>query len=245
MTSEEAESLPFQDSVEPNAAETRNSALDVENPSTNSRQRRRFSRRLYKIVLAIALIAYIGGLGSGYLFWGRQANAVPEQGDAQAEIAELAGQINPKEGYRLLASYGSIGPMLVQSGVIDLVKFKQLYEEIGRPLTPEQLAILTEGSHEPVVITTQNQHFLLNLLWAFGLANQNRILTEGPMMRKGKEGAMHLASTGGWSLAKKPVSEIYAHSRMVDLTEDQQQRLEDVSGAIYRPSCDNPTNYPD
>lgn len=43
----------------------------------------------------------------------------------------------------------------------------------------------------------------LNLLWAFGLANENRILTQGPMMDPQYGGAGGFASTGGWTLARQ------------------------------------------
>jgi hypothetical protein len=95
------------------------------------------------------------------------------------------------------------------------------------------------------VIHQENQHFLLNLFWAFGLANQNRVLTEGQMMSNGKEEVVRFASTGGWTLARKPLLEIYSRYPIVSLTEEQQKRLEEVAQGVYRPCCDNPTHFPD
>lgn len=85
----------------------------------------------------------------------------------------------------------------------------------------------------------------LNLLWAFGLANENRILTEGPMMDPRYGGAHGFASTGGWTLARGSVMDHYAMHRFVTLTEDQQGLVERVSKNIYRPCCGNPVYFPD
>lgn len=203
--------------------------------------------RLGKFWVLFALMTYTAGIGSGYLFWGRTDGSEPGSGETAyaAEMQSLAAQINPEEGYQLPITYGNIGPEMLAAGVIDLEQFVQLYEEMGRPLSQEQLDILTQGSDQPVVINSQNQHFILNLFWAFGLSNQNVILTEGPMMRDGEDKVVNFASTGGWTLAKEPVSEIYASLTMVSLTAEQQERLEQVALAVYRPCCDNPTFFPD
>ncbi len=202
---------------------------------------------LHKFWLVLAVVTYIAGVGSGYLFWGRSSGSdqTHEESANSSQVHALAAQINPKDGYRLPITYGNIGPQMLAAGVIDLNQFVALYQEIGKPLSQEQMDILSKGSDHTVVINSDNQHFLLNLFWAFGLANQNRILTEGPMMKGGKEQAVNFASTGGWTLAVKPVSEIYASSPMVHLTEEQQKRLEEVAQGVYRPCCNNPTHFPD
>ena len=201
-------------------------------------------RRLWAV---LALFTYIVGLGSGYVLRGMQAPASasnPGQAD-HSEMQAMAAQINPKDGYKIPATYGDIGPRLVEVGAIDLDQFVKVYQEMGRPLSKEQLAILTEGSSASIVINQDNQHFLLNLFWAFGLANQNRVLTEGPMMRNGKEEVVNYASTGGWTIAARPISELYASNPILSLAEEQQKRLEEVAQGVYRPCCDNPTHFPD
>lgn len=204
----------------------------------------------HRIWTVIALLTYITGLGSGYLLWGKQDTAKasnPDQADhgSRTEMEAIAAQINPEDGYKIPATYGEIGPRLLEAGAIDLEKFVNVYQEMGRPLSKEQLAILTEGSSKPIVINLDNQHFLLNLFWAFGLANQNQVLTEGPMMRNGKEGVVNFASTGGWTISVKPIDELYASTPIISLTEEQQKRLEEVAQGVYRPCCDNPTHLPD
>ncbi|MDP3975217.1 MAG: hypothetical protein Q8P88_02960 [Candidatus Jorgensenbacteria bacterium] len=85
----------------------------------------------------------------------------------------------------------------------------------------------------------------LNLLWAFGLANANPILTEGPMMDPRYGGAANFASTGGWTLARGSAMDHYAAHRFVTLTKEEQVLVERVSKNIYRPCCGNSTYFPD
>jgi hypothetical protein len=48
-------------------------------------------------------------------------------------------------------------------------------------LNEQQIAILKQGSDNPVVFNSQNAYFLLNYFWAFGLSNKNPILDSGPI----------------------------------------------------------------
>jgi hypothetical protein len=161
------------------------------------------------------------------------------------DLAALIQQVNPPEGYELPASYGDLGPRLLDAGVIDYDAFAAIYENSGSPLPPGQIEILTRGSDASVVINQANAHFLLNLFWAVGLANRNAILTEGPMVENGGGRIEGFASTGGWGLAAKPVAELYAGLDLIPLTPEQQARVEDVAAEVYRPCCDNPTLFPD
>jgi hypothetical protein len=209
----------------------------------SSKGRLRMGKASQRLWAALVLVTYLLGLGSGFMLWGRNASESkqPDQSDMEA----MAAQIHPKDGYELPANYGNIGPKLLESGAIDLNKFVKIYQEMGKPLSEEQLSILVNGSSAPIVINQDNQHFLLNLFWAFGLANQNFILSEGPMMTNGQEKVVNFASTGGWSLASRPIIEIYAGTPIISLTEEQQKRLEEVALGVYRPCCNNPTHFPD
>jgi hypothetical protein len=184
------------------------------------------------------LVIFLLGLGSGYLKWG--------QGKASSlNIAILQEQINPVDGYALSVSYGDLGPRMLEGGVFSYEAFAALYENSGNPLSEEQMRILKSGSDEEIVINVQNAHFLLNLFWAVGLANNNSILTSGPMVQRSDGQVEGFASTGGWSLATKPVTELYASMNLIPLTAEQQKLVEEVAGAVYRPCCDNPTLFPD
>jgi hypothetical protein len=189
--------------------------------------------------IGITVIAiFLFGLGSGYLKlnWSKTATL---------NIAALQQQINPVGGYSLSVSYGDLGPRLLEAGVFSYEAFAAIYENSGNPLTPEQIEMLRSGSDEEIVITKQNAHFLLNFFWAVGLANNNPILTSGPIVQHSEGQVERFASTGGWSIATKPVTEIYASMNLIPLTAEQQKLVEEVAVGVYRPCCDNHTLFPD
>ena len=188
------------------------------------------------------LVVFLLGLGGGYLKWGQDETAEARQ---QKELAALDEQVNPPNGFALSVSYGDLGPRLVEAGVIDYDAFAAIYENSGKPLSTEQIEILKNGSDEDIVIDADNAHFLLNFFWAVGLANQNSILTDGPMVQYSDGQVERFASTGGWSLATKPITELYASVDLIRLTAEQQKLVEEVATGIYRPCCDNHTLFPD
>jgi hypothetical protein len=205
------------------------------------REKRR-RRRLNSYWALITLIAFVTGSVGGY-FLGSQKHR--EMGGAQADMANLVKQINPPEGYTVSATLGDIGPRLLEAGAMKAGDFIQVYEQAGQPLNNEQLAILQQGSLAQVVFNQENAYYLLNFFWALGLTNDNPVLTEGSMVREGRANVVNYASTGGWSLAAKPVRDLYASAVIVKLTPKQQARLEEVVKEIYRPCCDNSTYFPD
>jgi hypothetical protein len=188
------------------------------------------------------LVVFLLGLGSGYLKWGQDETVEARQ---QKELAALYEQVNPPDGFALSISYGDLGPRLIQGGVISYDAFAAIYENSGNPLSTEQIEILKNGSAEEIVIDADNAHFLLNLFWAVGLANQNSILTEGPMVQYSDGQVERFASTGGWSLATKPITELYASMDLIRLTAEQQKLVEEVALGVYRPCCGNHTLFPD
>lgn len=198
-------------------------------------------RRIAWMVLGAAIV-FLLGFGSGYLKWGQDETAELRQ---QRETAELYEQVNPKDGYALSVSYGDLGPRLIEGGVISYEAFAAIYQNSGRPLSATQTAILQKGSDEEIVVNVENAHFLLNFFWAVGLANENKILTEGPMVRYSNGQIDRFASTGGWTLATQPVTELYASMELIPLTAEQQALLEEVASAVYRPCCNNHTLFPD
>ena len=192
--------------------------------------------------IVVVVVAFLLGLGSGYWKWGQDETAAAKQ---QAELARLYEQVNPKEGYALPVSYGDLGPQLIEAGVIDNNAFQEVMTESGEPITSSQMGMLTKGSAEKIVITSENAHFLLNFFWAVGLANRNKILTEGPMVQYSNGQIEGFASTGGWTLATKPIAGLYASMDLISLTAEQQARLEEVATAVYRPCCNNYSLFPD
>lgn len=169
-----------------------------------------------------------------------------QQSNNQPTNDALMEEVIPTAGVTLNVKYGNIGPEMIKAGVIDLEKFKKIYDDGGTPLTQEQLDILTKGSDSKIVVNENSSHFLLNLFWAFGLANNNKILTEGQMVKYGGIAkAGDFASTGGWTLAKEAAMNYYSKFNIAPLTDEQQKIVEDTTNNIYRPCCGNPTSFPD
>ncbi len=208
----------------------------VEEISANKR-----IRQIAWIVIGV-VVAFLLGFGSGYLQWGQDETAESKQ---QKELTQLYEQVNPKDGYALPVSYGDLGPRLLASGVISYDAFAAIYDNSNKPLSKAQIEILKKGSDEQIVLTPENAHFLLNFFWAVGLANKNSILTDGPMVQYSNGEIDSFASTGGWTLATKPVTELYASMDLISLTAEQQARVEEVAVAVYRPCCNNHTLFPD
>lgn len=198
--------------------------------------------RLIAVFILAVVVTFFLGFGGGYLKWGQDETAELKQ---QKEISELYEQVNPVDGYTLPVSYGSLGPQLMTAGVIDYDAFMSVMTAGGDVLNNQQIAILKDGSNEQIVINTENAHFLLNFFWAVGLANKNSILTEGPMVQYSDGQIERFASTGGWTLATKPITELYASMDLISLTSEQQARVEEAASAVYRPCCDNHTLFPD
>lgn len=164
---------------------------------------------------------------------------------SQTNSTDIFAQINPSEGYEINVRYGDIGPQMIEMGVIDLEKFKQVYEQSNQPLTPEQEEILTRGSDKKIRISQENSYFLLNFFWAFGLGNKTKILTEGDMVKYGQGQVGNYASTGGWTLAKSDAVDYYSKRALVPLAPQQEDLVNKVASNIYRPCCGNSTAFPD
>jgi hypothetical protein len=231
--------------------------LEVQDEPFQKKSARRSIGRREFLGLAAAFTA---GVGSGYIIWGRPfaspvqtssaANAAssPEEeiiSEVATEIEVPANPLNLPDEFTLPVSFGNVGPQLLEAGAIDYEGFVQIYEQSGRPLTEEQLAILTEGSDAPIAINRESAYFLLNFLWAFGLANKNSLLEEGPMVQYSDGDIEGFASTGGWTLATKPIADLYASAPIISLSSEQQARMEVVAAGVYRPCCNNPTAFPD
>ncbi|MBI3960893.1 MAG: hypothetical protein HY328_18945 [Chloroflexi bacterium] len=231
-------------------------ALPPEGNALDQRNVRRFFLTRRDVILAP--FTFLAGLGAGYLLWqSRPAQSQQPAVVAPVVIAEPVSAVPTAtpvtaptpvrlpDSYALPVVFGDIGPRLIAAGAIDLPRFLQVYQQAGQPLTSAQQASLTEGSDAQIVITQENAYFLQNFFWAVGLTNQNAVLTEGSMAGNSAGRIDRFASTGGWTLTTKPVTELYASVPLVSLTPEQQTRLEETASAVYRPCCDNPTTFPD
>lgn len=164
--------------------------------------------------------------------------------DAKSQTA-LQESVVPSAGITLPVTWGDLGKKLVEVGTVDPAKMAALYKDRGGFPT-EFRNMLEQNTRGRLVITNQNSGYLLNLLWALGLANKNPILEDqNEMMNPTYKGAGNFASTGGWTLAKGTAMDHYNQHALVVLTPDQQAIVDRVSRSIYRPCCGNSTHFPD
>ncbi len=186
----------------------------------------------FAAVLAVAIIV-------GAWAYSARMDAVPAaDGGVQAQASD------PFQNAEVEIPWGDLGVRLVKDGVIDMEKLAAVYAGRGG-LPPEMRALLETPDAASLTLTPENAGVALNLLWAFGLSNQNRILTEGPMSQTQYGGAENFASTGGWTLAVGNAMNHYSAHPFVELTASQQMLVERVAKTIYRPCCNNSTYFPD
>ena len=197
----------------------------------------RGSARVLAYALAAAAFGFLGG-------WFGQSVANDDSATPTAPGEELTSTLLPPDGITLDVRWGDIPQRLTQEGVIDIEKFSAAAQAAGSPLTPEQLKVLSEGSDDTIRFA-DNAYFLLDVLWALGLANKNTVLTEGPIAQQGWDKAGGYASTGGWTIGEKAGPEYLAALDLIDLTPAQQQVVEEVARNSYRPCCGNMTTFPD
>ena len=153
-------------------------------------------------------------------------------------------KVIPKDGVILPVKWGDLGGKMTSVGVIDKIKFEEMYA--GRGGLGEEERKLLEGLDNGYLkITPENSGFVLNLLWALGLGNKNEILENGPMTDKKYGGAGRFASTGGWTLARGDAMNHYSAHRFIVLTPEQQALVGKVAKGIYRPCCGNSVYFPD
>ena len=163
-----------------------------------------------------------------------------KDGEKLLDLSGLPGQVLPEDGFTLPLVWGDIGPRLVALGVIDLDKFEK-----GLKPTDEQKKILRQGGDIPIKIDMKNGQFVVDMLWALGLAQKSIIYTEGPLGKEyaGQKG--NFASTGGWTLAKGDAVGYLNRFDLVPLTADEQVRVGEIAKGVFRPCCGNSTWFPD
>ncbi len=180
----------------------------------------------------------------------------PTSIEMQTHPDDLHALVLPTQGVQLPIHWGDLGQRMIRDGVIDE---RSIREAIGvLNVSDEQL--LTGTWQGPVIMSEQNSRLLLDLFWAFGLANKNDILEKGEMTSPKYGGAGNFASTGGWSLARGNAMVHYsAHSYVplahtmstsspndsAPMQQDQQALVDRVSRSIFRPCCGNSTHFPD
>ena len=142
----------------------------------------------------------------------------------QVPVSELEAKVLPSQGIELPVVWGDLGAKLVSTGVIDADKFKAIYEQRGT-FTDEYKNLLLGENNGKLKMTSANSGYLLNLLWALGLANKNPILDKGEMVNPSYGGAGNFASTGGWTIDKEQPMDHYSEHKSLNLTPSHQSLL--------------------
>lgn len=154
----------------------------------------------------------------------------------------LKQQVLPQNGYTTSLKWKDLGKKLVEIGAIDKAKFEESVS--GDADGPDHMKYLDGSSEDRISISEKNSHFIVNFFWALGLANKSKVLDEG-LMKTGQTPTANFASTGGWTLAAKPVMEIYSSAEIIPLSSEQQDLVKRIADNVFRPCCGNPTSFPD
>ena len=208
---------------------------------TNGPARRRSGgrRQIWRLLRPMLYVAVAAGVFAG----GWSAHAAFRGGSSPSSTDELTEALVPQDGLTLDVQWGDVPVRLVQQGVVDLQKFEVAARSAGFPLTSDQLDVLEQGSDYPLQVDSNNAYFILDVLWALGLANSNAILTQGAIAQYERPG--DLASTGGWTIGAKPGEQYLAALELIKLTPQQQDVVEEVVAHAYRPCCANMAAFPD
>jgi hypothetical protein len=136
--------------------------------------------------------------------------------------AQTAKNATAQNGQATLADAGKILPLEVEKKML--------------------AALTANGAIDPAKLSQVTE---LNLLWAYGLANKNQVLENGPIMDARYGGPTNMASVGGWTVTTGSVMDHYNKHTLATLTSDQQALVEKIAKGIYRPCCNNSTYFPD
>lgn len=218
--------------------------------STKNRSNVSFWKTVAFVLLGVFIFSQLFTIGVkpkfnflDFLFNKSKMSETGTAGYEKVDASNLQSTVIPEEGVELPITWGDFGKRMTSDGVIDEEKFRKIFPN---GLDSDSESILAGNFQRQIVMTQQNSQFLLDMLWAFGLANKNEILTEGEMIQTEYGGdASKFASTGGWSLSRGNVMNHYSAHPYVALTSQQQDLVDRVSSGIYRPCCGNSTHFPD
>lgn len=149
----------------------------------------------------------------------------------------------PESGYTIPVRWGDLGIRLVEAGGVDMLKYQENYSD---PQYSSLMTYLTDDLGEQgITITTDNAYFWVNTLWALGLTQRSQVLDEGIMGTEYADEVGNFASTGGWTLGSADAVKLYSSVPLITLTAEQETKVMEIAGNIYRPCCNNPTSFPD
>lgn len=187
---------------------------------------------------ALATVKKLGYTNVRHLVGGMDAWTAA--GKKLVDLSNISEQVLPAAGFELPVSWGDIGPKLIAAGVIDKEKFIKTVQP-----TKEDEDILTRGTSGNITINAQNSQFVVDVLWALGLAQKSIVYDEGPLGKEYKKDAGNFASTGGWTLARGDAMGYLNRFDFIKLTGEQQKKVGEIAKNVYRPCCGNSTWFPD
>ncbi len=154
---------------------------------------------------------------------------------------EIVAKVLPVQGFQSKIRLGSSVLKLVENGVIDQVKFENIYKDRGG--LPDDLKdMFLRASNKPILLTAQNANFYVNILWPVGLSNYMDSNKLSPV----NENVSGYASTGGWTLGKEENGGAYFNKfKIVELTPTQEALATKIAQNTYRPCCNNSTFFQD
>ena len=157
-------------------------------------------------------------------------------------VDKVMKKVLPEQGFQSTIRLGESVVRLVEHGVIDPEKFTALYQDRGG-LPAELEHVLTQPSDAPMLLTRENAHHYVNLLWPLGLANTMSTNKDSPIAG---DSLFNFASTGGWNLGREENGGSYFNKfPIVPLAPEQEALVTKISQSTYRPCCNNSTFFQD
>jgi rhodanese-related sulfurtransferase len=173
-----------------------------------------------------------------------------KSGGKLMDLSKIEEDVTPSSGIELPISWGDLPMKLVSAGVIDQAKFMDTVKPSGADAD-----VFKSESTGKIRITKANSQFIVDMLWAIGLAQKSVVYTDGPMgptspeASRGKQSYQewvgNFASTGGWTLARGNATDYLNRFDLIRLTDAQQQKVASIAKNVYRPCCGNSTWFPD
>ncbi|MBI2547281.1 MAG: hypothetical protein HYW23_02435 [Candidatus Aenigmarchaeota archaeon] len=166
---------------------------------------------------------------------GGAAVATGHNTNMNVDLADVTNQVLPENGFTVDVKWGDSVSKMVKSGTLDVNKFNDIMtKRYGQPLTEEQKKLLSSDfSDEKLTINSKNAVFMMYILWAMSKQNDNQILHDSPFAQYFKDYDIGVGKTG------------YGDTKLITLTQDQQDIAKYVAMNSYRPCCGNPTGQPD
>lgn len=187
---------------------------------------------------ALATVRKLGYTNVRHLDGGMEA--WQKSGEKLVDLSKLDQEVTPDSGIELPVSWGDLPMKLAAAGVIDQQKFMEAVAPTG-----SDADVFKSELKNRIRITKANSQFIVDMLWAIGLAQKSIVYTDGPMGKEYKNQVGNFSSTGGWTLARGDATGYLGQFNLIPLTGTQQQKVAEIAKNVYRPCCGNSTWFPD